>query len=70
MALHQATQSRPSPLSLLALEAMPCGCVAAVYCAMPSIVELEMVEAKGPHCLYRGHQAGKVVRLGLPGESD
>jgi hypothetical protein len=29
-------------------------------------VELELVEAKGPHCLDMGHRAGGVVRLGLP----
>ena len=52
-------------MALVTLEAMPCGCVSGVYCARPTIVELELVEAKGPHCLYYGHQAGKVVRLGV-----
>jgi hypothetical protein len=29
-------------------------------------VELELVEAKGPRCLYVSHRPGGVVRLGLP----
>ena len=61
---------RPSSLSLVTLESLPCGCVAGVYRARPTIVELELVEVKGPHCLFRGHQAGKVMRLGVPGEFD
>lgn len=65
-----ARQARPSALSLVTLAAMPCGCVAGVYRARPTIVELELVEVKGPHCLYRGHQAGNVMRLGVPGEGD
>ena len=65
-----ARSSRPSSLSLVAFEKMPCGCVAGVYRARPTIVELELVEVKGPHCLYRGHQAGNVMRLGVPEEFD
>ena len=57
-------------LSLVGLEALPCGCVSSVYLAQPSIVELELVEAKGPHCRYYAHQTGRVVRLGIPGEFD
>ena len=60
---------RTAALSLIALESLPCGCVSAVYRARPTIVELELVEAKGPHCLYMTHQAGRVVRLGVPEES-
>jgi hypothetical protein len=30
------------------------------------VVEVELVEAKGPHCLFYGHRAGQVTRLGLP----
>jgi hypothetical protein len=29
-------------------------------------VEVELVEATGPHCLYDEHRMGDVVRLGLP----
>jgi hypothetical protein len=57
-------------LSLVTLEALPCGCVSSVYRVRPSIVELELVEAKGPHCLYYAHQTGRVVRMGIPGEFD
>ena len=63
-----ARHVRPSSLSLVTLASMPCGCVAAVYRARPTIVELELVEVKGPHCTYRGHQAGNVMRLGVPEE--
>jgi hypothetical protein len=30
------------------------------------VVELELLEAKGPHCLFGAHRLGGVVRLGLP----
>jgi hypothetical protein len=55
-------------LTLLALQTMPCGCVAAVYQAPTTIVEVELVEAKGPHCRFYSHRAGHVVRLGIPGD--
>lgn len=61
----QPHTSRP-PLSLVAFESMPCGCVAGVYYMRPTFVELERVEAKGPHCVYYGHRAGQVMRVGLP----
>ena len=57
---------RASAMTLLALETMPCGCVAGVYQARPSVVEVEFVEAKGPHCVFSGHRAGRVTRLGVP----
>ena len=58
--------SKPAALALVTLQSLPCGCVSGVYRARPTVVELELVEAKGPHCLYLRHQTGKVVRLGLP----
>jgi hypothetical protein len=60
--------SRSAALTLVALESLPCGCVSGVYQASPTVVELELVEAKGPHCLYVAHRLGGVVRLGLPEE--
>lgn len=60
---------RATTLTFVALEALPCGCVSAIYRARPTIVEFELVEAKGPHCLFMTHQAGHVVRLGVPEES-
>jgi len=59
---------RAATLSLLALESLPCGCVSGVYQANPTMVEVELVEAKGPHCVYVTHRLGGVVRLGLPEE--
>ena len=70
MNLHQPTTraSRAAALTLVALESLPCGCISGVYLANPTVVELELVEAKGPHCVYGAHRAGGVVRLGLPDE--
>jgi hypothetical protein len=58
--------SRAAALTLVALESLPCGCISGVYQASPTVVELELVEAKGPHCVYVAHIPGGVVRLGLP----
>src|SRR5687767_14121941 len=57
---------RSAAMTLLALETMPCGCVAGVYQARPTVVEVEFVEAKGPHCVFSRHRAGHVTRLGVP----
>lgn len=57
---------RAAAMTLLALETMPCGCVAGVYQARPTVVEVEFVEAKGPHCVFSGHRTGHVTRLGVP----
>ena len=65
-----ARGTRGASLSLVNLETLPCGCVAGVYRARPTIVEVDIVEAKGPHCLFYGHQAGQVTRLGVPDEGD
>jgi hypothetical protein len=56
-------------LTLVALESLPCGCVSGVYHANPTIVELELVEAKGPHCVFVEHRPGGVVRLGVPADA-
>jgi hypothetical protein len=56
---------RARAMTLLALEPMPCGCVAGVYQARPMAVEVEFVEAKGPHCVFSWHRAGQVNRLGV-----
>jgi hypothetical protein len=55
-------------LAFVEFDPMPCGCVASVYRARPDLVELELLEAKGPHCLFGSHQAGHIVRLGMPRE--
>ena len=67
MNLHStARPSRAAALTLVALESLPCGCISGVYQANPTVVELELVEAKGPHCVFVAHRPGGVVRLGLP----
>ena len=58
-------ERRSTTMTLLALEPLPCGCVAGVYQARPTAVEVEFVEAKGPHCLFTDHRAGQVSRLGM-----
>ena len=59
-------ENRPTMfLELQALESLPCGCVSGVYQANP-VMELELVEAKGPHCVFMEHRPGGVVRLGVP----
>jgi len=62
--------TRSTALTLVTLESMPCGCVAGVYRARPTVVELDIVEAKGPHCRFYGHQAGQVMSLGVPDPLD
>jgi hypothetical protein len=57
---------RAGSLTLITLESLPCGCVSGIYQASPTVVEVELVEAKGPHCVYVEHRAGGIVRLGLP----
>jgi hypothetical protein len=61
-----ARGTRAAALTLVALQTLPCGCVSGVYRARPTVVEVELVEAKGPHCLFYRHQTGHVTRLGLP----
>lgn len=53
-------------MTLVELEQLPCGCVASIYQMGPAELELEFVEAKGPHCLFDDHRAGDISRLGLP----
>ena len=57
---------RAAAMTLLALETLPCGCIAGVYQARPTVVEVEFVEAKGPHCVFSRHRTGHVTRLGVP----
>jgi hypothetical protein len=67
--MHTSTPGknhRASSMTLLALETLPCGCVAGVYQARPTVVEVEFVEAKGPHCVFSRHRTGHVTRLGVP----
>jgi hypothetical protein len=61
-----ATAGGGGAMTLVTLQPMPCGCVAAIYRARPTVVELELVEAKGPHCRFYGHRTGQVISLGVP----
>lgn len=56
------------PYALDALQPLPCGCVAGVYRARLSDVEVVAVEARGPHCLHKNHHAGRVIGLGSTDE--
>ena len=57
-------------MTLVTLQTMPCGCVAAIYRARPTVVEVELVEAKGPHCRFYRHRTGQVISLGVPDWQD
>jgi hypothetical protein len=57
-------------MNLVALQTMPCGCVAALYRTRPQLVEIELVEAKGPHCRFYRHRAGQVIGLDLTDSDD
>jgi len=61
---------RSPSLTFVTLETLPCGCVTAVYRVHPKVVEVDIVEAKGPHCRFYGHRAGQVMRLGVPDPLD
>lgn len=65
--MHSAQQVRARQslhYALDALHALPCGCVAAVYHAVPLDVEVVSLEARGPHCIHVQHQTGRVIGLG------
>ena len=64
--MHHAHDARPRHSGTYALDtlhALPCGCVAAVYRAQPLDTEVVSVEARGPHCVYAHHEAGRVLGL-------
>lgn len=64
MMAHQlVVHGRPLDLELLALESLPCGCVAGDYRALPLDVEIVSIEAKGPHCFRRDHLVGETVDM-------
>ena len=64
----------PALLELVALDNLPCGCVAAAYRAKPWDLAVVSIEAKGPHCPNHVHVQGRVLELGavsdLLGEED
>ena len=54
----------PALLELVALDNLPCGCVAAAYRAAPWNLAVVAIEAKGPHCVHHMHRQGRVLELG------
>jgi hypothetical protein len=58
----------PALLELVALDSMPCGCVAAAFRAKPWDLAVVSVEAKGPHCPNAAHAQGRVLELGVVSE--
>lgn len=64
----QISRSHAAAPKPVAYQALPCGCVAGVYLASPDVVELELVEAKGPHCRVLGHRTGHLVGIGAVGD--
>jgi hypothetical protein len=54
----------PALLELVALDNLPCGCVAAAYRAKPWDLAVVSIEAKGPHCPHHIHSQGRVLELG------
>lgn len=57
-------------LTLVGLQHLPCGCVAGVYKADFDPEEVELVEAKGPHCVFFGHRDGKFIEEDPPYSGD
>ena len=55
----------PALLELVALDGLPCGCVAAAYRARPWDLAVVSIEAKGPHCPNGLHAQGRVLELGV-----
>jgi hypothetical protein len=60
---HDTRSRSTPPYALDELHALPCGCVAAVYRAQPWDTEVVALEARGPHCLFVGHETGRVLGL-------
>jgi hypothetical protein len=54
-------RSRQMHFMLDTLQALPCGCIAAIYHAQPLDTEVVSLEARGPHCLYLQHQVGHLL---------
>jgi hypothetical protein len=60
----QKSGKAPALLELVALDNLPCGCVAAAYRARPWDLAVVSVEAKGPFCPNVAHSQGRVLELG------
>jgi hypothetical protein len=60
-------QSSSSPVTPVfqfhALAGLPCGCVAAAYRSVEWAVAMVSIEARGPHCVFLGHEVGRTLEL-------
>lgn len=61
---HEVRARHAPHYALDALHALPCGCVAAVFRTQAPDLAIVSLEARGPHCRYAQHQAGRVLELG------
>jgi hypothetical protein len=57
-------------LEFEAFEALPCGCVAGAYRAMPWELNLVRLEAKGPHCRHSEHALDQVLDVAAQGDDE
>jgi hypothetical protein len=55
------TAPNSAPFAFIALETLPCGCITGVYWTRPDLVKLELVEAKGPNCVFFDHKVGEIL---------
>jgi hypothetical protein len=60
----QVSSSSAKPVfQFHALAGLPCGCVAAAYRSIEWAVAMVSIEAKGPHCVFPGHDVGRTLEL-------
>lgn len=57
-------------LEFESFEALPCGCVAGAYRAMPWSLNLVRLEAKGPHCPRTEHELNHVLDVDIEEDAD
>lgn len=57
-------------LEFESFEALPCGCVAGAYRALPWAMSLVRLEAKGPHCPRLEHELDHVLDVEIEDEED
>jgi hypothetical protein len=57
-------------LEFESFRALPCGCVAGEYRALPEAFNLLRVDAKGPHCRRREHELDQVLGILVDNDED
>jgi hypothetical protein len=68
MDFQRPIDRRAASMPLLALESLPCGCVAGVYHVPPGVGALTLFEAKGPYCVFSRHRTGRLASLSPAGD--